>query len=94
VGNSAITAYLSHPDIRRNVLAGGDASRYPSDNLFPSVSEFMSQFVDSEQNNYRLRETSRYRTAGTDGSALGADLDEIGRRTPPEREPRVPPRSK
>ena len=93
-GNGAIAAYLSHPDIRRNVLAGGDPSRYPSDNLFPSVSEFMSQFVDSAQNNYRLRETSRYRSAATDGSALGADIDELGRRTPPEREPRVPPRSK
>ena len=94
VGNGAIAAYLSHGDIRRNVLAGGDPSRYPSDNLFPSVSEFMSQFVDSAENNYRLRDTSRYRSAATDGSALGANIDELARRTPPEREPRVPPRSK
>jgi len=93
-GNGAIAAYLSHADIRRNVLAGGDPSRYPSDNLFPSVSELMSQFVDSAEGNYRLRDTSRYRSAATDGSALGADIDELGRRNPPEREPRVPPRSK
>ena len=94
VGNTAIAAYLSHEDIRRNVLAGGDPSRYPSDNLFPSVSELMSQFVDTAQNNYRLRDTSRYRSAATDGSALGANMDELVRRNPPEREPRVPPRSK
>jgi Right handed beta helix region len=94
VGNSAIAAYLSHGDIRRNVLAGGDPSRYPADNLFPSVSEFMSQFVDSAQNNYRLRDTSRYRSAGTDGLALGANIDELSRRKPPEREPRSTTHSK
>jgi hypothetical protein len=93
-GNSAIAAYLSHEEVRRNVLAGGDPSRYPGDNLFPSVSELMSQFVDSSQNNYRLRETSKYRSAATDGSPLGANMDELSRRTPPERQPRVPPRSK
>ena len=92
VGNTAIAAYLSHENIRRNVLAGGDPSRYPTDNLFPGVSEFMSQFVDTGQNNYRLRDTSKYRSAATDGSALGANMDELIRRTPPEREPRVPPR--
>ncbi len=94
VGNTAIAAYLSHESILRNVMAGGDPSRYPRDNLFPSVSEFMSQFVDIGQNNYALRDTSRYRSAGTDGSALGADIDGISRHTPKERDPRSPGRSK
>jgi hypothetical protein len=94
VGNTAIAAYLTHQEIRRNVLAGGDPSRYPPDNMFPSVAEFMAQFVDIAGQNYRLRENSRYRSAGTDGSALGADIDAITRRTPPEREPRSPGRSK
>jgi hypothetical protein len=91
VGNTAIAAYLNHGDIRRNVLAGGDGARYPPDNLFPSVSELMSQFVDTAANNYRLRDTSRYRSAATDGSALGANIDAIARRVPREREPRSAP---
>jgi hypothetical protein len=94
VGNTAIAAYLNHGDIRRNVLAGGDASRYPPDNLFPSVSELMSQFVDTAANDYRLRDTSRYRSAATDGSALGADIVSLKARTPPEREPRSTTHSK
>jgi len=90
IGRTAIAAYVSHDEFRRNVLAGGDASRYPPDNLFPSVAELMADFVDSAHDDYRLRATSRFNTAATDGSVLGANLEELGRRKPPEREPRSP----
>lgn len=82
VGKSAIAAYLVQEDIRRNVLAGGDPGRYPPDNLFPSVQELMSEFVDAAHGDYRLRPTSRLRGAGTDGSMLGANIEAIARRTP------------
>jgi hypothetical protein len=95
IGRTAITAYVSHDEFRRNVLAGGDASRYPPDNLFPSVAELMAQFIDSAHDDYRLRPASSFRSAGTDGSMLGANMEELGRRKPPEREPRsTPPRTK
>jgi hypothetical protein len=94
IGRTAIAAYVSHDEFRRNVLAGGDPSRYPPDNLFPSVAELMADFVDSAHDDYRLRTTSRFRAAATDGSMLGANLEELGRRKPPEREPRsTPPRT-
>ncbi len=91
IGRSAITAYVNHDEFRRNVLAGGDPSRYPPDNLFPSVAELMADFVDSAHDDYRLRTTSRFRAAATDGSMLGANLEELQRRKPPEREPRSTP---
>jgi hypothetical protein len=95
IGRSAIAAYVKGDEFRRNVIAGGDPSRYPPDNLFPSVAELMSEFVDSAQDDYRLRATSRFSTAATDGSMLGANLEELGRRRPPEREPRsTPPRTR
>jgi hypothetical protein len=81
IGRSAIAAYLVREDIRRNVLAGGDASRYPSDNLFPSVEELMAEFVDSAGGDYRLRPKSRLRAAATDGSMVGADVQAIRRRS-------------
>lgn len=81
-GKSAIAAYLRREEIRRNVLAGGDPSRYPADNLFPSVDELMAEFVDSANQDYRLRADSRFSQAATDGSALGANLEEIRRRFP------------
>lgn len=93
IGNGAITAYLTHGEVRKNVIAGGDSSRYPAENFFPSVSEFMSEFVDSAHDDYHLRPTSRYRSAGSDGSMLGADIDGVMQRTRerPEREPRQGP---
>jgi hypothetical protein len=94
IGKSAIVAYVKGDEFRRNVLAGGDPSRYPPDNLFPSVAELMADFVDSAHDDYRLRTTSRFRAAATDGSMLGANMEELGRRKPPEREPRSrPPRT-
>lgn len=92
VGRSAIAAYVNRDEFRRNVLAGGDPSRYPADNLFPSVAELMGEFVDSANDDYRLRPTSRFRTAATDGSMLGANLDTVKRRLPPEDRPRAPRR--
>lgn len=94
VGRTAIVAYVDQDEVRRNVLAGGDASRYPPDNLFPSVGEFMAEFVDTAHDDYRLRSTSGFRGAGTDGAPLGANIEEIGRRKPAERAPRAIPRPK
>jgi hypothetical protein len=82
-GMPAITAYMTREEVRRNVLAGGDASRYPPDNYFPAVGEFLSEFVDSANSDFRLRPGSRYRTAGTDGTKLGADVEVLRRGVPP-----------
>jgi hypothetical protein len=71
-GNPAISTYLRREVIRRNVIAGGDASRYPADNFFPAPDELLSQFIDSAQGDYRLRPSSRFASAATDGSAIGA----------------------
>ncbi len=38
-------------------------------------------FVDLPGRNYRLARGSAYRSAGTDGGALGADIDAIERAT-------------
>jgi hypothetical protein len=83
IGNPALAAYASGADVRRNVLAGGNAAVYPPDNLFPSVRQFESEFVDFAAGDYRLRRDSRYRTAGTDGLPIGANVEAIRRRAPP-----------
>ena len=82
-GVPAISAYMSSGEVRRNVLAGGNAFLYPPDNFFPSVSDFLAEFVDSAAGDFRLRDGSRYRTAATDGTMLGADVDALRRGVPP-----------
>lgn len=73
-GTNALQAYFPGYVFRRNVLAGGSASLYPSDNYFPGESTFYSQFANYPAGDYRLVSSSLYLTSGTDGRPLGADI--------------------
>jgi hypothetical protein len=70
-GNGTLNYYAPGAVVRRNVLAGGRASRYPPDNFFPTVTTFMANFQDPTNRDYRLIGTSPYLGAGTDGQDLG-----------------------
>ena len=74
IGNDSINTYMPGAVITKNVIAGGKASLYPPDNLFPSLDEFRAQFVGFADRNYQLVPKSRWRKAGTDGRDLGADV--------------------
>jgi hypothetical protein len=72
VGSDALDAYFPGSQFSRNVLAGGRASRYPPDNLFPSEEEFERSFVDFANQDYRLRADASFSRAAADGGAIGA----------------------
>ena len=74
IGNAAIAAYFPGAVVRRNVLAGGNASLYPVDNLFPDVATFMAQFQNAAATDFRLIASSSFRGAGTDGKDIGVDF--------------------
>jgi len=74
IGTPAIAAYFPDGVIRANVLAGGPSSRYPGGNFFPSVTQFMSDFLAAPKDDFRLSPTSSYRRAGSDGADLGVNL--------------------
>ena len=76
-GNNAIDHYLPGADIRRNVMAGGKASLYPADNLFPTTTDFAAHFVNYAGDDYALRPGTDWANAGTDGQDLGADIVQI-----------------
>jgi Right handed beta helix region len=72
-GNSTLARYFPGAVIEGNVIAGGDASRYPRGNHFPgSLTEV--RFVDQAGGNYRLADGSRFKKggAGVDFEALAA----------------------
>ena len=71
-GAGTIRAFFPTAVITRNVLAGGTASEYPSGNLFPSVAQFESHFVDYRSGNFALRPGTDWAGKGTDGADLGA----------------------
>lgn len=77
VGNASINTYFPNGVIDRNVLAGGKASNYPGTNYFPSVTEYEASFASLVDENFALVAGSGYRTAASDGGALGADVGVI-----------------
>jgi hypothetical protein len=77
VGNGAIARYFPGSVITGNVLAGGKSSQYPAGNLFPTVDELLSQFVNYEAGDFRLKSESGLRAAATSGGAPGVDFNEL-----------------
>jgi hypothetical protein len=77
VGEASLLAFASPFVFERNALAGGAASRYPADNLFPTMAEFEASFVDPASGDFTLLPTSPLRTAATDGTPVGADTARV-----------------
>jgi hypothetical protein len=77
VGNDTLNAYFPDAEIDHNVFAGARASLYPPGNSFPSIADLMSQFMDPEAGDFRLKAGSRFLTAATDGGPLGAPMREL-----------------
>jgi hypothetical protein len=73
-GNATIQAYFPGGRVERNVMAGGNPAAYPAGNYFPGVAEFDSAFVNVDRDNFTLVPGSSFRTAASDGGAVGADV--------------------
>ena len=73
-GFDSINIYFPGISMRRNVLAGGTASRYPTDNFFPATSTFLGNFVGAAIGDFRLAAASPYIAMATDGTNIGADI--------------------
>ena len=79
-GNDSLDAFFPAHDFRRNAIPGAFAPTYPSDNFYPANLTDL-KFVDFAGGNYRLANGSPYKSAGTDGRDLGADLDTVATAT-------------
>jgi len=75
-GKPTLSAYFPEVVVRRNVIVGGQAAFYPEDNFFPATLAEVG-FVDLGGGDYRLRPTSPYRRAATDGKDIGVDFKEL-----------------
>jgi hypothetical protein len=71
IGNDTLSKYFPGAAFYRNVLAGGNASRYPADNSFPTVAWLRDQFQDVATYDYRLRPGSSLRQSGSDSRDVG-----------------------
>jgi Putative Ig domain/Bacterial Ig domain len=70
-GNAAIAAYFPGGVFTRNVFAGGNASKYPAGNEFPTLAAFEAHFADYVASDFALHPGTDWANAGTDGLDLG-----------------------
>jgi len=73
-GRSTIDRYFPGAAIRRNVIIGGSADRYPPDNFFPPTA---AQVGFADLKGFRLKPSSSYKRAATDRLDVGANIDKI-----------------
>ena len=76
-GDDTLRAYFPGAQFQSNAIAGGDAGRYPSGNVFLPEAEFDAQFVSPATGDFRLKPGSRFRAAASDKKDLGADISAI-----------------
>jgi len=76
-GNGTLAYYAPDAVVRRNAMATdkATASRYPVDNLFPSLAVFYASFQNAAAQNYQLTAASPFVNAGTDGRNIGCNFD-------------------
>jgi hypothetical protein len=75
-GRPTFDRYFPGAVMRRNVIIGGVADRYPPDNFFPASAEQVG-FVDPQGHDYRLKSSSAFKRAGTDRLDVGANAEKI-----------------
>jgi hypothetical protein len=76
-GKGTVAMYFSTNGLfQDSVIVGAPASAYPTGNFYPAIMSNVG-FVDLANGNYRLSPSSPYAGAGTDGTAIGADVDAI-----------------
>jgi PKD repeat protein len=96
IGNPTLSVFFPSCAFSKNVLVGGSSWDYPSGNFFPATLGNVG-FVDLAGGNCRLAASSPYKSAGTDGKDLGADMDALeaamsgsgGSAPPPNQPPQV-----
>jgi hypothetical protein len=73
-GKLTIAMYFPGGVVQCNVLAGGNASSYPTPNAFPTVAEWNAGFVNPSAGDYRVVAGSVLAKSGCNGAVPGADL--------------------
>ena len=75
-GNRAIAQYFPGGLFVGNVIAGANPTRYPGGNYYPPTLADVG-FVDLGSGNHRLSSGGLGRSAATDGTDIGTNIDAL-----------------
>jgi carbohydrate binding protein with CBM6 domain len=95
-GTVAFNRYTPNAIVLRNTFAGSAANQYPTGNDFPTIAQWLADFVSVASANYQLVATSLSKGSATDGTDIGVNFSMLnaalaGTSTPPP--PPSPPPS-
>ena len=76
-GIPSLTKYAPNAYVHRNAIGGAQASVYPVDNDYPTLSQWLADFVARSSGDYRLVSSSLSNNAATDGKDIGVDFTEL-----------------
>jgi hypothetical protein len=79
IGRDTLQTFFPGVAFTGNGIGGGTSSVYPGGNQFLDEREFLDQFVAAAEGDLRLKPSSRFRRAASDGRDLGADVVAIQR---------------
>lgn len=91
-GVKSLTLYASGYYVAGNAIAGATAALYPAGNLFPTLTQWLADFVNRSAGDYHLVSTSAFRGAALDGTDIGVafsalDAALVGPTEPPSPAP-------
>jgi len=72
-GLPTLGVYFADWTFTQNAIIGGESGSYPSGNFFPASIDQVG-FTNYSGGDYRLKDSSPYKGAGTDGLDLGANM--------------------
>ena len=75
-GLTSIERYFPQAVIARNVFVGRPAKLYPPGNFFSASLDEVG-FIDRQKRDYRLKSSSAFKRAGTDGRDIGCDIEKL-----------------
>ena len=96
-GVTALNYYTPAAIVQRNTFAGASAKLYPVGNDFPTITQWLADFINLGAADYQLKSTSLSNNAGSDGKDIGVYFPELvaalngAASTPPPSEPAPAP---
>jgi hypothetical protein len=89
-GTPSLTMYTPGAYVQANAIGGADAKVYPAGNDYPTLLQWLADFVSASGANYQLVSSSISNNAATDGKDIGVDFAQLnsamnggGTSTPP-----------
>ncbi|HEY7177512.1 MAG TPA: carbohydrate-binding protein, partial [Micromonosporaceae bacterium] len=76
-GVPSLTKYTPNAYVQANAIGGAQASVYPTGNDYPSLAQWLADFVNRGAADYRLVASSQSNNAATDGKDIGVDFTEL-----------------